>query len=857
MTRPRLLSTLLAAAFVASALVQASSCALETNGSMSEITDSCETAANCDDGNVCTTDSCTDNKVCAHAAVSDGPNPAQTPGDCKRIDCKDGAEVNVDDDADVPDDNEPCTNDTCAAGTPSNAPAMDGQACQRGNESGTCNMGVCEISCDAQNPCDDSNPCTDDFCNFATSICVFTNLDGLETPGATQVPGDCKQRLCVAGQDTPVTDDTDVPVDPNPCTDNVCTNGVPTNPDTAAGTYCAPGMPEVCDGNGACVECTLAEHCVDIVETDCTKRSCMGNQCVPMHLGNETTAGAASQTPGDCQRTVCNGTNGGVTDIVDNNDLPNDNKPCTIDTCVNGQETFTNASANTNCGGTNVCNATGQCVGCNSPTQCPGTDDFCKTRTCESGVCGFAYTGDGTVTPSGQTSMDCKVQVCDGAGNFVIRADTMDINPDGNPCTKDQCTAQGNPSYPNESSGFTCNVNGGDICNGTGQCKKSNGRNCSANAECAGNICVDGVCCNAMCGATCLACNVAGSLGTCTNVPSGTDDAPNCTGTNTCNGNGQCRKEQGVSCSANNECLSGTCVDGVCCDGACTGTCKACNVAGNIGKCVNIPGGQTDTFPGNTCTGANQCDGNGVCKKATGQGCNNNNSECVSGFCVDNICCSTDCTGTCRACNVSGSLGTCANVSMGTDDGGCSGTQTCDGAGACKTENGATCPSMPSQCLSGICADGVCCNATCNETCKACNVSGDEGLCINVPSGDDDNNATMTCTGSTQSCDGAGACKKDDGAACAAGSECTSNHCVDGVCCESACTTTCFQCNKAGSLGLCAEIVALQEDTSPMNACTGVNSCNGSGACKLDNGQDCAANADCASNYCHTNGRCQ
>jgi predicted transcriptional regulator len=35
---------------------------------------------------------------------------------------------------------------------------------------------------------------------------------------------------------------------------------------------------------------------------------------------------------------------------------------------------------------------------------------------------------------------------------------------------------------------------------------------------------------------------------------------------------------------------------------------------------------------------------------------------------------------------------------------------------------------------------------------------------------------------------------------------------VDGVCCETACGTTCFQCNKAGSEGTCvARVMAEQK----------------------------------------------
>ena len=43
------------------------------------------------------------------------------------------------------------------------------------------------------------------------------------------------------------------------------------------------------------------------------------------------------------------------------------------------------------------------------------------------------------------------------------------------------------------------------------------------------------------------------------------------------------------------------------------------------------------------------------------------NNECQSGNCVDGYCCSTSCSGTCEACNQSGSLGTCTLLPYGAD----------------------------------------------------------------------------------------------------------------------------------------------------------------------------------------------
>src|SRR5262245_10884339 len=42
-----------------------------------------------------------------------------------------------------------------------------------------------------------------------------------------------------------------------------------------------------------------------------------------------------------------------------------------------------------------------------------------------------------------------------------------------------------------------------------------------------------------------------------------------------------------------------------------------------------------------------------------------------------------------------------------------------------------------------------------------------------------------------------------DGRSCAASSECRSGHCVDGVCCATACTGTCQSCATPGAIGTC------------------------------------------------------
>jgi hypothetical protein len=98
--------------------------------------------------------------------------------------------------------------------------------------------------------------------------------------------------------------------------------------------------------------------------------------------------------------------------------------------------------------------------------------------------------------------------------------------------------------------------------------------------------------------------------------------------------------------------MSGFCVDGVCCDGACTQTCHSCNVGNNAGTCSPDPDGTMD--PG--CAVNEKCNGMGMCVaelKPLGAPCAGG-AECMSGFCVDGVCCNSDCAGACRFCNPMG-----------------------------------------------------------------------------------------------------------------------------------------------------------------------------------------------------------
>jgi hypothetical protein len=273
--------------------------------------------------------------------------------------------------------------------------------------------------------------------------------------------------------------------------------------------------------------------------------------------------------------------------------------------------------------------------------------------------------------------------------------------------------------------------------------------------------------------------------------------------------------------------------------------------------------GDADCVATHYCLGA-AC----VAKKATGVACAAAN-ECSSGFCVDGVCCGANCAA-CQSCNQGGSLGTCKNVPNGQEDTSapntCTGVSSCDGAGACKKDNGQACAAA-SECTSGFCVDGTCCNAEC-PACQACNDPTSLGTCKNVPFNTDDTSAPNQCMG-TSTCDGGGSCKKEPGASCAVASECLSANCVDGVCCDLPCTGTCQACSAVkkgqGLDGFCGNI---KSGVDPDGECpdgvacrTGL--CNGNGACGNSSAgtacgdlQSCVAGLETHADSCNGSGAC-
>ena len=246
--------------------------------------------------------------------------------------------------------------------------------------------------------------------------------------------------------------------------------------------------------------------------------------------------------------------------------------------------------------------------------------------------------------------------------------------------------------------------------------------------------------------------------------------------------------------------------------------------------------------------------GNGLPCHAAGQ--------CQSGFCVDGVCCNTPCTEQCLACDLTASLGTCAQVTAGNPHGGrgtCAGAGTACG-GQCTAASATACsyPAAETICRSATCTNGA---ASASQTSAAgCDGAGScaasvttacgvymcaaGSVCATTCAGDFDCAAGYICQG--------GACQAKGAAAapCTATSQCAAGlTCKDGVCCESACADACRSCNAAGQVGHCA-VVASADDPDSCPAET--RTCDAGGACKLKEQQTCAAAGDCAGGNCTT-----
>ncbi len=614
------------------------------------------------------------------------------------------------------------------------------------------------------------------------------------------------------------------------------------------------------------------------------------------------------------------------------------NTPCRTCAAIPGSCTpVTSADDPDSCAGASTCDATGACakdVGltCALPWECASgfcADGRCCSSACSGGcdVCNVVP-GTCTVVAAGTAGAgpSCAPYLCDGVG----AACPVTCSADSGCANTHYCGAAG-ICVPRKGAGAACNPAAG------ADCRVAGCRNCSS------SNCVDGYCCDGPCSGACNGCRGAdlgwaGAFnGTCANAPAGFIGEPPC-GTYACNGaaptcatnctsdlecgplhycavGGSCqpRKAQGQACNAGAgaDCLvggcrvcssAGGCVDGFCCSASCSGACDVCAAAlgaSTDGTCTPAASGSAGVpscapflCDGSSSVCATTCSSDAECAAAAfcgpggctpdlpvGGSCTSG-SQCLSGFCVDGVCCSTACGGLCQACAASlkeggGSDGTCGAARAGTDprsDCAADPASTCQQDGSCNGASGCR-----------LYVLGVACGATaCTGTVVSGQVCTGTGTCQADPGGLDCAPYACGANGCASPCSSPGDCvgthfcavgscepKRVDGAACAAAGECVSGFCVDGVCCGTTCDGLCRACAAslkapgAGPDGTCGPAAA---GTDPHGGCADRpracvqdpagrwdvigHACDGAGACSTALAADCGefncAGTDCA-----------
>jgi len=365
---------------------------------------------------------------------------------------------------------------------------------------------------------------------------------------------------CVAPADCPGLDTT--------CNFRTCDGAMCGSTDAVLGTACAEAGGQVCDGQGTCVGCNDANDCAptwlcqagDCVPPQCSNGQqdgtesdvdCGGLECAPCPntLDCNTFADCFSQF---CDATVC------APCINDGDCTAAGDSYCAGGTCTPKKVLGDSCGAGNQCSSGNCPSDDGVCcdVACTSTCEaCLSAKTASPTGTCD--LVTALTDPDVECTDDGAASCDSNGMGCTGISNACI------FYPNGAVCiapvcgagqqtTAGQCDGVGtcNAGSSSGCAPFVCNgagtaclttcgsdadCLGTHYCDGQGVCqqKKVLGVTCGGLNECDSGICPveDGVCCDAACGGSCMACTAvatAGVDGTCAAVTTGLDPDGEC-----------------------------------------------------------------------------------------------------------------------------------------------------------------------------------------------------------------------------------------------------------------------------------------------------------------------------------------
>lgn len=564
--------------------------------------------------NACIARTCEPGGTCGTKDVEDG-TPTDLPTEaCKVVVCdgNGGTRVENDDDG-VYDDGKDCTVDSCSGGMPLAMAAMLGTPCDD-DDGAVCNDAAACVQCNVNGDCTTSEKliCIASTCVDATCMDTMTNgsetdqdcggdckkCDDLKT---CKIANDCKSGVCKA-------DSGELKCQVPACDDAV-KNGSETDLDCGGAACAKCGPDKGCNENGDCAgnQCTgsngtCVPNCSDgsknnaETDVDCGGGSCNGCPAGKACAGQDTDCGMT---------TYCNGTT-----CVQKKDIGAacaGNNQCSNGFCVDG--TCCSNACNGTC---QTCSAQGACLliaaGSDPDNECPGTD-ACNGD----GVCGKPVGGSCLANADCANGQCADGVCCVVACNNTCKACSMAL------------TGQANGTCANISTGLDPHNEcaGATTCNGNAACALfADGAACTFadGSECLNGNCVDGYCCGTQCTGSCKACSMMKTgqpNGMCALVTNQTDPDNECSGnsgSDVCDGAGTCKKANGTACSGaglNTTCASLICKDGVCCNTTCLGICQACDLAGNLGTCLNVPDGQD---PDTECSGAMNCNGMGACQ---------------------------------------------------------------------------------------------------------------------------------------------------------------------------------------------------------------------------------------------------
>jgi hypothetical protein len=345
---------------------------------------------------------------------------------------------------------------------------------------------------------------------------------------------------------------------------------------------------------------------------------------------------------------------------------------------------------------------------------------------------------------------------------------------------------------------------------------------CSSATGCLSGFCVEGICCASACAGGCQTCAAPGAVGTCLARAAGAaprlpadcplESSASCGFDGTCDGAGACHFYLG------NVCAPGVCANGVvtgasACDGQ--GICKPGVVTRSCAPYSCDPatnGCLSECQDDSQCSGGRHCQSGSCVGEA---GVCTEDAECISGNCVDGVCCNTACQGPCVSCALPGKLGACSPVAAGmrdpralcVDEGApsCGHDGTCDGLGGCGLYAAGVSCAVGSSCSGTLWSGPGTCSGT--GTCQRQTIP-----CLPFACDPQTNACHTTCT-TADDCAAGNPC--DSGSCghntmldwlCSTDAECASGFCSQGVCCTARCDSPCSSCALPGTMGTCTPV---------------------------------------------------